>query len=166
MQSNLIKKLGSRGWLLLPLIVSVLPIAQAQELPTLEPNEQTRPAPGSTDWAPVDRVNPKQAVAIQVVNQTDLAIEYALTTNEASPRFLEPGEQGQIGKAPIPTYMLINPARSQAARFKFDIAVDDQNQVTVTVRRLDQLPPGTSPADVATGATTFNIQGTGAIYVY
>lgn len=107
-------------------------------------------------WVPIARVNPTEPIDVRLINQAGISIEYSLTTNEATPRQVEPGATGRLGKIPIPAYVLINAVTSSIS-LEYDITVDDANIVTVVVNQINRNQSGVS---------TFNINETGAIYVY
>lgn len=106
-------------------------------------------------WQPLNRVNPQRPIRVRFVNRTGLNLEYALTTNEAPPRQLPPGEVAVLREIPVPAYFVINPD-APLRQLKYDVTVAD-NVVTVTMRQIsDDLP----------GDTTFSISETGGIYIY
>ena len=107
-------------------------------------------------WVPIARVNPSEPIDVRIFNQAGISIEYSLTTNEATPRQVEPGATGRLGEIPIPAYVLINPVTSRVS-LEYDITVDEANIVTVVVSQINRNQSGVS---------TFNINETGAIYVY
>lgn len=132
------------------LVMVCLPVAtqfRADAVPT--------GAIAAAPWQPVARINPQKGYKVQIVNQTGIPLEYASTTNEFAPRRLKPGTTGTLMQLPLPIYLLISPVDPRF-NLKFDVAAS-QNVVTVTVRQLPELQPGSS---------TVNIQQTGGIFVY
>ncbi|NET35187.1 MAG: hypothetical protein F6K19_24690 [Cyanothece sp. SIO1E1] len=117
------------------------------------------PPPAETfqagDWQPVARIDRNRPMTIRLVNNTDLALEYALTRNEAPSKRVLPGDRATLRSVPHPANVLIN-AVAPEVTLKYDIAVNN-NIVTVNIRQLDNSPVG----DLAV-----NIHETGAIYVY
>ena len=112
-------------------------------------------------WQPVARVNINRPIAIKLINQTEVVLEYSLTTNEAPPRQLFPRNTAVLREIPLPAYVLINSASSNPdhsrVNLRYEIAVSDDNVVTVKIRQIsDDIPEN----------TTLNIQETGAIYLY
>lgn len=144
-------------WGFLAASALMVPILQAEGAiaQTAPESSQTLMAQSGA-WVPVARVNPNQAVEIRLVNRAGLPIEYSLTTNEAPPRRIEPGNTGYLGEVPIPAYVLVNALTAQVS-LEYDITVGENNVVTVSVSRINPDLPGVS---------TFNINQTGAIYVY
>jgi hypothetical protein len=127
-------------------------------------NHQHHPAktykPGF--WQPSARVDINRPIIIKLINETDVTLNYDLTTNiEKSPEQLEAGKEVSLKDFPIPAYLLINPAAStpdmSEFNLKYDVAVDTNNTAIVKIRKVDNETPGN---------TTFNLHETGAIYVY
>ena len=133
------------------LIISVPVLAQDPPARTYQPGF----------WQPVARVNINRPIAIKLINQTEVVLEYSLTTNEAPPRQLLPRNNAVLREIPLPAYVLINPTSSNLdssrVYLKYEVAVGDDNLVTVKIRQIsDDIP----------GNTTLNIQESGAIYLY
>ena len=133
------------------LIISVPVLAQDPPARTYQPGF----------WQPVARVNINLPIAIKLINQTEVVLEYSLTTNEAPPRQLLPRNTAVLREIPLPAYVLINPTGSNPdssrVYLKYEVAVGDDNLVTVEIRQIsDDIP----------GNTTLNIQESGAIYLY
>ncbi len=111
-------------------------------------------------WQPVARVNPDHPIKVQLINQTEAVLEYSLTTNEAPPRQLSPGDQAFLTHLPRDAHLLIYPTHSSTDQeltmsLKFEISVT-KNVVTVKIRARGN---GESPD------RTIDINPTGAIYV-
>ncbi|MCU0536833.1 MAG: protein kinase [Hydrococcus sp. Prado102] len=139
--------------------------------PKLATPEASAPAPRTKNppaqtyqpgfWQPVARINPKHPFKIKLVNQTNTAIEYALTTNEFAPRQLSSKESAVLTYIPLDGYLLINSTQSsQSAEvptsLQFEVTVSG-NVATVSIRqeRSDR------PAD-----STINVNQSGAIYIF
>ncbi|ACK71481.1 conserved hypothetical protein [Gloeothece citriformis PCC 7424] len=117
-------------------------------------------------WQPVARVDLNRPMKIQLVNQTNIPLEYDFTnTFEVPPQPLKPQETVTIKEQlPIPAYLLINPssfletpASGANPDLTFNVAVNDDNVVRVTIITAGENDKGHS---------TFNLHETGAIYVY
>lgn len=117
-------------------------------------------------WQPVGRVDINRPVKIQLINQTDLPLEYDFTTSyDVPPQPIKPKQTVTLEEQfPIPAYLLINPSsfietppQGALPNLKFNVAVNENNIVTVTIIQVDKNDPGN---------TTFNLHETGAIYVY
>jgi serine/threonine-protein kinase len=129
------------------------------------PAPRTKKPPAQTYhpgfWQPVARINPKHPFKIKLVNQTNAAIEYALTTNEFPPRQLSSKESALLTHVPLDGYILINSAESSPnavtpKSLQFEVTVSG-NVATVLIRqeRSDR------PAD-----STINVNQSGAIYIF
>jgi hypothetical protein len=113
-------------------------------------------------WQPIARVDLQRPVAVKIINQTDISLDYDLSANiNPSPRQIASGETTLLKSVRIPAYLLIN--RSVAVSefptysLNYAVAVDRENLVTVTVTKVDSSSPG---------YTTLNIDRKGAIYAY
>jgi serine/threonine-protein kinase len=135
----------------------------ASENPTPAPKKTNPPAetfkPGY--WQPAARIDPQRRFQVKLINQTGEQVEYALTTNEFSPRQLPSKESATLTYVPLDANLLINSIASQsssefASSLKFDITVSD-NMITVTI-----LPGDRERA----GDSTVNIHRTGAVYIF
>ena len=133
------------------LIISVPVLAQDPPARTYQPGF----------WQPVARVNINRPIAIKLINQTEVVLEYSLTANEAPPRQLLPRNTAVLREIPLPAYVLINPTSSNLdssrVYLKYEVAVGNDNVVTVKIRQISGDIPGN---------TTLNIQENGAIYLY
>jgi hypothetical protein len=101
-------------------------------------------------------------VEINIINQTDIDLNYDLSANiNSSPQLLSPGTETTLRGLVIPAYILINRANAAADPYSssliYAVEVNDDNLVTITVTKV----PGSTP-----GYTTFNINQQGAIYIY
>ncbi|NJK49329.1 hypothetical protein HC931_15205, partial [Candidatus Gracilibacteria bacterium] len=139
------------------------PTAQKPQSQTPAPQTKNPPAqtyqPGF--WQPVARINPKHPFKIKLVNQTNAAIEYALTTNEFSPRKLSSKESAILTYVPLDGYLLINstqtsPNEEVPTSLQFEVTVSG-NIATVSIRQ----EKSDRPAD-----STINVNQSGAIYIF
>jgi hypothetical protein len=141
-----------------PLLVA-LALLVPSHLPAQVPPASTyQPGP----WQPVARVELNRPVRIKIVNDTEIDLDYDLSANiESSPRRLPPGGSTTLQGFTIPAYILINRSESasgrSAANLLFTVEVGADNVAVVTVT--------TAPLDTP-GYTTFNLNKSGAIYVY
>ncbi|WP_041933147.1 hypothetical protein [Gloeothece verrucosa] len=117
-------------------------------------------------WQPVARVEVKRPLAIQLVNETDIPLEYDFTTSyDVPPQPIQPKQTVTLEEQfRLPAYLLINPSSQSSTasggtpfNLKFNVDVNKDNVVTVKIVKVDSNTPGN---------TTFNIHETGAIYVY
>jgi hypothetical protein len=115
-------------------------------------------------WQPRARIELNRPTAIRLINETDVTLEYDLTTNiKPSPQQISPGKTAVLKGFPIPAYILINatnsgtnPGSSQF-NLKYDVQVSQDNEILVKIRKVDRDTPGD---------TTINLHETGAIYIY
>ncbi|MDJ0731551.1 MAG: hypothetical protein QNJ33_16330 [Crocosphaera sp.] len=139
--------------LLLILGVSNVSVIQAQDPPA-----QTY-QPGY--WQPVARFDTKRIVEVNIINNTDIPIEYDLTDIEAmNPQALQPEETGNLkgfgSSANIVIYPLVNDTSKFNLRYKVEVD-EDSNIVNVSVIK-------DKPSFL--GHRSINLQQTGAIYLY
>lgn len=114
-------------------------------------------------WQPAARVKVDRPIAVEIVNKTDIAIDFNSTTDQASPQVqIEPGQSETVKDFALPMYLLINPAPSSDSPdfvLKYDVEVDEAtNRAIVSVRKLD--------SEGNPGSRALNIHETGAIYIY
>jgi hypothetical protein len=141
--------------LLIALLGCTIPSLVVAETP---PARTFQPGP----WQPVARVDMSRPVEIQIVNNTDLILDYDLTSNiNPSPKQLIPGESTTLKGFTIPVYLLVNRSVSASdptlTNLLYEVNVDENNVVKLTVSRGTQGNPG---------YTTFNLNQTGAIFIY
>ncbi|BCL33923.1 Spy/CpxP family protein refolding chaperone [Nostoc sp. MS1] len=104
-------------------------------------------------WQPVARINPDQPSQLEVINQTNVPLQYGLTTD--SPKTLLPGNFADMNYISLPSNVLIYPSQQEAS-VKYDVSKIG-NTTVVKVRQV----AGETPGD---GSLTIN--RTGAVYVY
>ncbi|NEQ96476.1 MAG: hypothetical protein F6K30_07100 [Cyanothece sp. SIO2G6] len=114
-------------------------------------------------WIPVDRIDPTRPASIVLINDTNIALEYAFSTTEMRPQMLEPGETVTLSNVPVPSTLLINAQTSMAV---LDYAFgsvgnvpEPENAATVTFSLVDQ-------QFNAVGFNAIDIHETGALYRY
>ena len=114
-------------------------------------------------WQPAVRLAIDKPITIQIINKTDVSIDYNLTTNQvASPVNIEPGKSSTIKDFLLPVYLLINPSVGMAEKgtfvLRYETSVNEKsNQLIVNVTKI---------AGDAAGNNTLNISETGAVYLY
>jgi hypothetical protein len=112
-------------------------------------------------WQPVARVDVKRPVTIKLVNQTDLTLDYGVTEIKIEPKILSPEATATLTKFDLPLYLVIYPAssnpNSSRINLKYKVSVNEDNLVTVDIYQASDDTPGNR---------TFNLQETGAIYLY
>lgn len=136
--------------------------------PNINNPTTTNNPPASTyqpgPWQPVARVDVNRPVEIKIINQTQIPLEYDLTANiTPSAQQIMPGETTTFNNVSMPVYLLIYRSSNASSvvpgsfNLKYDVLVNDDNTVTVTVTQVDGDTPGYS---------TFNLNKQGAIYIY
>ncbi len=112
-------------------------------------------------WQPVARVNPQLPIKIELINQSGIILDYAITEGEMRPSQIAVDSTVTLDQVNIPLYIVIYPnssaPNSSRINLKYFVSVTEENVVKVEVRQTE---------DVSTGNRTFNLQETGAIFVY
>ena len=113
-------------------------------------------------WQPAARLDVNRPMAIKLINETDVTLNYDLTTNiESSPEKLEPGKEATLKGFPLPAYLLINPASSLSDpsdfNLNYEVVVGSDNMAIVKIHKVGPQSPRN---------TTLNLHETGAIYIY
>ncbi|MCU0535798.1 MAG: hypothetical protein MUD14_18065 [Hydrococcus sp. Prado102] len=115
-------------------------------------------------WQPKARVDLNRPVAIRLINETNMMLDYDLTTNiEPSPEQISPGNTAILKGFALPVYILINPTdtsstpNSSPPNLKYDVEVSQNNEILVKIRKVAPDTPGDS---------TLNLNEAGAIYIY
>ena len=139
--------------ILLTLGVSPISVVQAQ-VPSAETYQ-----PGY--WQPVARFDTKRIVEVNIINNTDIPIEYDLTDLEAmNPQKLEPQQTGNLkgfgSSANIVIYPLVND--TSEFNLRYTEAMDEDNNI-VNVSVIKDKPS-------FLGHRSVNLQQTGAVYLY
>ena len=145
---------------LIGLITLTISLGLGQPLPAETPPAQTF-RPGF--WQPVERFNPNQAVTLQIVNESGVALDYDITTLEApAPRTIAIGASEMVRDFGNSAYIMVYPVNADftdqpfTLRFQAEVKMAT-NQVIVTVTKAE-------PSFL--GHRTINLQTTGAIYFY
>ena len=112
-------------------------------------------------WQPVARIDLQRSVTVKLNNKTDFALNYTITENKMEPLVIEAEKTATLTDIEIPLYIVIYPSSfitdSSRINLRYDVTADEDNVVTVDIKYIGQ---------DTSGNRTFNIQKTGAIYVY
>ncbi|MEL4897375.1 hypothetical protein [Crocosphaera sp. Alani8] len=140
------------------IVLLVLGFVPVSEVEAKDPPAETY-QPGY--WQPVARFDNKRIVEVNIINNTDVPIEYDLTDIEAmNPQALQPEQTGNLNgfgsSANIVIYPLVNDATDFNLRYK--VAVDEDNNV-INVSVIKDKPS-------FLGHRSINLQRTGAVYLY
>ncbi|MBD2681320.1 MULTISPECIES: Spy/CpxP family protein refolding chaperone [Nostoc] len=104
-------------------------------------------------WQPVTRINPQKPSQLEVINQTNVPLQYGLTTD--SPKTLLPGYVTEMKYISLPSNVLIYPSHQEAS-LKYNVSKIG-NTTIVKVRQIASDTPGDG---------SLAINRTGAVYVY
>ena len=112
-------------------------------------------------WQPVARFDTKRIVEVNIINNTDIPIEYDLTDLEAmNPQKLEPQQTGNLkgfgSSANIVIYPLVND--TSEFNLRYTVAMDEDNNIVNVSVIKDKLS--------FLGHRSVNLQQTGAVYLY
>ncbi len=126
-------------------------------------NAQTPPAqtyqPGF--WQPVARVDLDRPITINLINETGIMIDYAMTNIENEPVRIEPEQTTVLDNVQPSLYMVVYPDStdpdSSRIYLKYEVEVTEENIVEVRIKTTE---------DGIQSNRTFNLQDTGAIYLY
>ncbi|NCO74801.1 MAG: hypothetical protein GW795_04165 [Cyanobacteria bacterium] len=126
---------------------------------------QTQDPPAETFqpgfWQPVARVDINKPISINIINETGFALNYALTDASLEPTVIEVDGQNILKNIQPPTYIVIYPdskiPNSSRMSLKYFVEVTSDNTVELRVKQIE---------NVSLGNRTFNLQRTGAIFLY
>ncbi|MFQ4145857.1 hypothetical protein [Chlorogloeopsis sp. ULAP02] len=126
-----------------------------QKLPTQNPPARTY-NPGY--WQPIARVNPKQAVTVILINETNSPLKYNFLDGRAD-NDLPVGGNAKLNNVTLPVNIAIyNPSQEAAAGkaggLRYETSAQD-NTIEVRVRPVD-----------AAGYRVLNISKAGGVYAY
>ncbi|MBD2451945.1 hypothetical protein H6G76_33460 [Nostoc sp. FACHB-152] len=104
-------------------------------------------------WQPVARINPTQPLNLEVINQTNVPLQYGLTTTAT--KTVLPGNAAEMNYISAPSNVLIYPSQQEAS-LKYNVSKIG-NTTIVKVHQVASDTPGDG---------SLAINRTGAIYVY
>jgi hypothetical protein len=144
----------------LPISLAPVPMGKIQPLKIAQTPPANTYQPGF--WQPAARLDVSRPITIKLINETDVTLNYDLTTNiDSAPENLEPGKEATFKGFVLPAYLLINPATSLSDPSEFNlhykVVVNSDNAVIVKIHKVGTEKPRN---------TTLNIHETGAIYIY
>lgn len=118
-------------------------------------------------WQPVDRFNTKSSVEVQLINQTEIPLEYDLTDLESiNPQPLKPGEMGTLKNFGDSAYIVVYPTISvdpnEPLTLRFQVSVAEGNKVMVTIKKEEVRKSDPN----FFGHRAINLQKNGGIYLY
>lgn len=141
--------------------LAILPVMA--ETQPLVPITQNPPAetfqPGF--WQPIARVDMTKPVTLKIINDSGLLLDYAFTDANIEPLRLEEGATRSIENIEAPLYLVIYPdiKNPNASRIslKYFVEVTPDNVVELRVKQIES---------ISQGNRTFNLQSSGAIFLY
>lgn len=112
-------------------------------------------------WQPVARVDVSKPINIKIINETGILLDYAFTDASVEPLLLEEGATRTIENIQPPAYIVIYPdikaPNSSRISLKYFVNVTQDNTIELTVKQIE---------NISDGNRTFNLQRTGAIYLF
>ncbi len=151
--------------ILKPIIVSFLFITgiNLSFLPQLKINAQNPPAetyqPGF--WQPVARVDLNRPINLKLINEANIGIDYALIEENSEPILIQPNNTVIFKNIQPSAYIVVYPDSRDPDNsniyLRYNIVVTEDNVIEVHVKQTD---------DGRKSHRTFNLQETGAIYLY
>ncbi len=114
-------------------------------------------------WQPVARVNTQQPISLNIINQTGIFLDYSFTNETLTPTVLKPNETTTIrslnpeNSIYLVIYPDLNTSNASRISLKYSVEVAEDNMINLTVSMMDE---------ISEGNRTFNLQPTGAIFVY
>jgi hypothetical protein len=144
------------------LVISSLVLAIASHVPAIA-QDQNPPAetfqPGF--WQPIARVDLSKPITLKIINDSGTALDYALTDTISEPSEIEVEATETIESLQPPSYIVIYPdtknPNSSRINLKYLVEVTPDNTIELRVTQIDS---------VSQGNRTFNLQTTGAIFVF
>lgn len=114
-------------------------------------------------WQPVARVNLEKPISLNIINKTGIPLDYSFTDETLTPTVLKANETTTIrslnpeNSIYLVIYPDINAPDASRIALKYAVEVTEDNVINLTVTIVDQ---------ISKGNRTFNLQPTGAIFVY
>lgn len=147
-----------------PLIISALVLAMGNLtiIPTIT-QAQNPPAetfqPGF--WQPVARVDIAKPITLNIINDSGIILDYALTDSTLEPSAIPIDATETIKSIQPPSYIVIYPdtknPNASRINLKYSVNVTPDNVIELRITQIDS---------VSQGNRTFNLQPTGAIFVF
>lgn len=112
-------------------------------------------------WQPAARVELNRPITIQLINETGLAINYAVTNIDPTPVLIKAEETVTLDNVDPDLYIVLYPdssnPNSSIISLNYKIEVTAENVVKVMIKQA---------AEGEVGDRSINLQKTGAIYIY
>ncbi|WP_144051417.1 hypothetical protein [Geminocystis herdmanii] len=162
-----------------PLLISTLIFAGGNLLPVMAEAQRSAPVTENTTpettttenppaetfqpgfWQPIARVDMTKPITLKIINDSGILLDYALTDADIEPLRLEEGATRSIENVEAPIYVVIYPdiknPNSSRISLKYFVEVTPDNVVELTVKQIES---------ISQGNRTFNLQSSGAIFLY
>lgn len=112
-------------------------------------------------WQPIARVDMAKPITLKIINDSGVLLDYAFTDDNVEPLKLEQDATRSIEKIQAPVYVVIYPdiknPNASRINLKYFVEVTADNVVELRVKQTES---------ISQGNRTFNLQSTGAIYLY
>jgi hypothetical protein len=112
-------------------------------------------------WQPIARVDITQPITLKIINDSGILLDYALTDSTLEPSTIAVDVTETIKSLQPPSYIVIYPdiknPNASRINLKYSVAVVSDNTIELRVTQIDS---------VSLGNRTFNLQPTGAIFVF
>jgi hypothetical protein len=112
-------------------------------------------------WQPVARVDLDRPITIKLMNESELGVDYAITEVKMTPILIPANETITLENIEPSIYLVIYPSSNNPDNsriyLQYEVHVTKENIVEVKIRTTD---------DGNKSHRTFNLQNTGAIYLY
>lgn len=114
-------------------------------------------------WQPVARVNPEKPISLNIINNTGIPLDYSFTNETLTPTVLEANDTAVIKSLNpedsiyLVIYPDLNTPNASRISLKYSVEVTEDNVINLTISVIDE---------ISKGNRTFNLQPTGAIFIY
>lgn len=141
--------------------LTLLPFEVNAQTETNNNSSATTYQPGF--WQPVARVNLEKPISLNIINETGIFLDYSFTNQNLTPTVLKPDETATIrslnpaNSIYLVIYPDLNTPNASRISLKYSVEVTEDNVINLTISVIDE---------VSKGNRTFNLQPTGAIFVY
>ncbi|BAQ60423.1 hypothetical protein GM3708_829 [Geminocystis sp. NIES-3708] len=112
-------------------------------------------------WQPIARVDITKPITLKIINDSGISLDYALTDSTLEPSSIPIDATETLKNFQPPSYIVIYPdiKNPDASRInlKYSVNVTSDNTIELRVTQIDS---------ISQGNRTFNLQKTGAIFVF
>ncbi|MGY6530998.1 MAG: hypothetical protein ACXITR_13825 [Cyanobacterium sp.] len=114
-------------------------------------------------WQPVARVDTEKPISLNIINQTGIFLDYSFTNENLTPTVLRPDDTATIrslnpgSSIYLVIYPDLNTPNASRINLRYSVEVSEDNVINLTISVIDE---------ISRGNRTFNLQPTGAIFLY